>query len=241
MNKIICADYKELSMTAASIVAEQINRKGDSVLGFATGSTPIGTYERLRELYAEGNVDFSRVTAFNLDEYYPLRHDNPQSYYYFMRDKLFGHVNIPPENINIPNGETDDPAKECAEYDKKLAACGGTDLQLLGIGVNGHIGFNEPGDRLSLATCLVDLTRDTIASNRRFFEKEEDVPKQALTMGVGRIMESKHILLLISGKEKAPIAKAVVSGFVSTLVPASLLNLHNNVTVIMDRDAAGGY
>jgi len=236
MKKIICADYAEMSMTAAYIVAEQVRRKPESVIGFATGSTPIGTYERLRDLYECGYVDFSQATTFNLDEYYPIKRDNDQSYYYFMRENLFKHVNFSPANINIPNGECADPAEECVEYEKKLIAVGGTDLQVLGIGKNGHIGFNEPDAKLSLTTCLVDLTQDTIDANSRFFATPEDVPKQAITMGMGGIFSSKHILLLINGKTKAPIVKALFSDFVSTQVPASLLNLHNNVTVILDRE-----
>ena len=238
MKKIICADYAEMSATAAYITADQIRRKPCGVIGFATGSTPEGMYGRLCEMYQNGGVDFSGVTAFNLDEYYPIRRDNGQSYYFFMWEKLFKHVNIKLENINIPDGECTDPAKECAEYDKKLATMGGTDLQILGIGRTGHIGFNEPGETLSLATALVALTQDTIDANARFFDRAEDVPKQALTMGMGGIFASRHILLLISGEGKARAVKEIFSGNVTTRNPASLLNLHANVTVVMDRDAA---
>jgi len=238
MRKIICKTYEEMSATAAYIVAEQVRTKPQSIIGFATGSTPVGTYKQLRSLYESGYVDFSGVTAFNLDEYYPIKHDNDQSYYYFMRDNLFSHINIKEENLNIPNGECSDPAKECTEYDRKMAAMGGTDLQILGIGNNGHIGFNEPADSLSLATYLVDLTEDTIEVNARFFEKIEDVPRQALTMGMGGVFSSKHILLLINGSKKAPIVKELFSGSITPQVPASLLNLHPNVTVIMDEEAA---
>jgi glucosamine-6-phosphate deaminase len=238
MKKIICKDYAEMSEQAAVIIATQIKNKPESVLGLPTGSTPIGTYNILRKMYDEGEVDFSKVMTFNLDEYYPLARDNSQSYHYYMKENLFGHVNILPDNVNIPNGEAEDPTQECVAYEEKLADVGGTDLQVLGIGRNGHIGFNEPDGELPLATRLVDLTPDTIDANARFFDNEEDVPKQALTMGVGGIFNSKHIVLLISGEGKAEITKELFSGEVSTQNPASLLNLHNNVTVIMDEEAA---
>jgi glucosamine-6-phosphate deaminase len=238
MRKIVCANYEEMSMAAAMIVAEQLQRKPDSVIGFATGSTPLGTYARLRELNAEGAANFAEVTSVNLDEYYPIKRDNDQSYYYFMQQNLFRHVNIAPDRINIPSGECSDPIKECAAYDAKLAALGGTDLQILGIGGNGHIGFNEPSDHLPLATNLVDLTAATIEANARFFASAADVPKQALTMGMEGIFSSKHILLLINGKGKAEAVKQLFSGSVSTTFPASLLHLHGNVTVIMDKEAA---
>lgn len=238
MERIVCADYKEMSAVAAYIIAEQIRGKRDSVIGFATGFTPIGTYERLRELYSCGYVDFSGVTSFNLDEYYPIKRDNKQSYFYFMRENLFRHVNIRPENINIPNGECSDPEKECADYDKKLKSLGGTDLQILGIGNNGHIGFNEPADELPLAANLVELTEDTVKANSRFFESVPDVPTRAITMGMNGIFSSKHILLLISGEKKAKAAKKLFSEGLTTRFPASLLNLHPNVTVITDKGAA---
>ncbi len=238
MKKIICKDYEEMSSIAAFILAEQIRNKPQSVIGFATGSTPVGTYKQLRELYDQGYVDFSEVTAFNLDEYFPIRQDNDQSYYYFMRDNLFNHVNIKPEKLNIPNGEAADPHAECARYDEKMAAYGGTDVQILGIGRTGHIGFNEPDTQLPLATNLVDLTQKTIDDNARFFASADEVPRQALTMGLNGIFTSKHILLLISGEAKAEIVRDLFSGFVTTQNPASLLNLHSNVTVILDKEAA---
>ena len=237
MKKIICESYKEMSAAAALIIAQQINAKPNSILGLATGSTPIGTYQRLVELYKDKYVDFSGVTSFNLDEYYPIKRDNPQSYYYFMKDNLFNHVNIAEQNINIPNGECGNPAVECAAYDEKLVKMGGTDLQILGIGNNGHIAFVEPAANLPLSTSVVDLTDDTIEANSRFFDKIEDIPKNALSMGLGGIFGSRHILLLISGKNKAAVAKRLFDGTVTTDVPASLLNLHPNVTVIMDKEA----
>jgi glucosamine-6-phosphate deaminase len=238
MRKIVCANYDEMSMAAATLVAEQLTRKPNSVLGLPTGSTPLGTYKRLRELCAEGEVDFSGVTTFNLDEYYPIKRSNSQSYYYFMYENLFKHVNILPENVNIPNGECADPAKECAAYDAKIAALGGIDLQLLGIGGNGHIGFNEPSDSLPLATNRVDLTPETIEANSRFFASADEVPKQALTTGMGGIFGAKRILLLINGVSKAQAVKDLFSGVVSAKFPASLLHLHGDVTVLLDKDAA---
>ncbi|MCL2072189.1 MAG: glucosamine-6-phosphate deaminase [Oscillospiraceae bacterium] len=230
MKKVICKSYEEMSALAAFTIALQIQSKPDSVIGFATGSTPVGTYKRLIEM----EVDFSKVTAFNLDEYYPIKRDNPQSYCYFMKEKLFSHINIPVGNINIPDGECDEPVKECADYDAKLERLGGTDLQILGIGKNGHIAFVEPAENLPLATGLVDLTDDTIKANSRFFDKPGDVPRQAISMGLRGIFNSRHILLLISGQGKAEVAKKLFAGELSTNVPASLLNLHPNVTVITD-------
>ena len=238
MKKIVCENYEEMSTRAAEIIAEQIKNKPASVLGFATGSTPVGTYEALRKMHEDGEVDFSKVVTFNLDEYYPIKQDNEQSYYWFMQENLFKHVNVLPENVYIPDGEASDPVAECADYDEKMESFGGTDLQVLGIGRNGHVGFNEPADALPLQTNVIDLSQDTIEANSRFFESAEDVPKQALTMGMGGIFGSKHILLLISGEGKAAITKELFSGMVSCQVPASLLNLHPNVTVILDKEAA---
>jgi glucosamine-6-phosphate deaminase len=238
MKRIICKSYEEMSAAAALIIATQVQNKPDSILGLATGSTPVGTYKRLAELYNDGFVDFSGVTTFNLDEYYPIKRDNSQSYYYFMNENLFRHVNIPVGCINIPNGECASPEIECADYDKRLTKAGGTDIQVLGIGNNGHIAFIEPGETLPLSTGVVNLTQDTIQANARFFDKADDVPKQALSMGLGGIFNSKHILLLISGKAKAAIAKKLFDGTVTTQIPATLLNLHPNVTVIMDSEAA---
>jgi glucosamine-6-phosphate deaminase len=238
MKKIICKTYEEMSAVAAFTVALQVQTKPSSVLGLATGSTPVGTYRRLAELYADKFVDFSKVTTFNLDEYYPLNRDNPQSYFYFMKENLFKFINIPADNINIPDGQCTDPAAECKAYDSRLAEYGGTDLQILGIGNNGHIAFIEPGEQLPQSTQVVNLAADTIEANSRFFDNADAVPKQALSMGLSGIFGSKHILLLISGKGKAAIAKKLFNGTVTTQIPASLLNLHPNVTVIMDSDAA---
>ncbi|MCL1903187.1 MAG: glucosamine-6-phosphate deaminase [Oscillospiraceae bacterium] len=236
MKKIVCANYEEMSAVAAYAVASQIRSKPNSVIGLATGSTPVGTYKKLVEMYKDGFVDFSKVTSFNLDEYYPIKHDNDQSYIYFMKDNLFNHVNISAAQINIPDGECSDPAKECADYDARLEKIGGTDLQILGIGNNGHIAFVEPAESLPLATSVVKLTEDTIEANSRFFKTADEVPREALSMGLKGIFSAKHILLLISGKGKAAIAKKLFDGTLSTSVPASLLNLHPNVTVIVTSD-----
>ena len=239
MKRIVCETYEEMSSVAAFTIALQVQTKPDSVIGFATGSTPVGTYQRLAKMHADGFVDFSRVTSFNLDEYYPIKRVNPQSYYYFMKENLFDHINIPADKINIPNGESANAEKECADYDAKLAGFGGTDLQILGIGNNGHIAFVEPAEQLPLGTSVVNLTQDTIEANSRFFDTADEVPKQALSMGLGCIFNSKHILLLISGKNKAEIAKKLFSDkTLSTQIPAGLLKLHPNVTVILDKDAA---
>jgi glucosamine-6-phosphate deaminase len=238
MEKIICADYLEMSGIAADIIAKQIRQKPDSVIGFATGSTPIGTYQRLINLYQSGYLDFAEVTSFNLDEYYPLARDDAQSYYSFMQRNLFEYVNMKPTNINIQNAECVDPNKESIDYDAKIAAAGGIDLQILGIGRNGHIGFIEPNDQLSIATFLADLSADTIDANSRFFKDQEAVPKQALTVGVGALFSSRRIVLLISGEEKAEAVRSLFAGYVSTQMPATLLHLHRDVVAIIDRAAA---
>jgi glucosamine-6-phosphate deaminase len=228
---------------AAFTVALQIQTKPDSVIGFATGSTPLGAYKLLTKMHKEGTVDFSNVASFNLDEYYPIERTHPGSYYRYMKENLFDHVNISPANIYIPNGECDDPAKECADYDVKLNDLGGTDLQILGIGNNGHIAFVEPGEKLPTATSLVNLTDDTIAANSRFFADKAEQPLTAVSMGLGGIFNSRHILLLISGKGKAEIAKKLLfeeAGTITTQIPASLLNLHPNVTVVVDDTVKGG-
>lgn len=224
MRKLICKDYNELSVKAAEIIALQIKNKPDSIIGLATGSTPIGAYQQLIKM----KTDFSKVTTFNLDEYCNLEPTHPQSYHYFMNDNLFNHVNINRENINFPD-------LDCDEYDNRLEALGGTDLQILGIGNNGHIAFIEPGENLPLSTSMVELAKDTITANSRFFEKVEDVPKKAVSMGLRGIFSSKHILLLISGKAKAEIASKLFETpeTLSTQIPASLLKLHPNVTVLL--------
>ena len=237
MEKIVCNDYEEMSRTAADIVAAQLKQKPESVLGLATGSTPVGMYAELVKRHRAGEVDFSQARSFNLDEYYPISKTHPQSYDYYMNDNLFSKVNI--KATRLPNGETDDTGGECAAYDAEIKAAGGIDLQILGIGLNGHIGFNEPAASYSMSTYLVDLTESTLEANSRFFGDGEAQPTSALTMGFGSIFAAKRILLLISGANKAPIVKRLFEDKIHTDVPACLLLLHPNVTVIMDKEAAG--
>lgn len=238
MKKIVCKNYDELSKIAAGIIQEQINAKPDTVLGLATGSTPIGTYKELINRCKQGELDFSNVTTFNLDEYYKIPKDNPQSYHYFMHQNLFNHINIKPQNVNIPNGYAENVDEECDRYEGLIEKAGGVDLQVLGIGSNGHIGFNEPAAELNSETHMTKLTETTVRDNSRFFDNIEDVPKNAITMGIGTIFKAKKIILLISGKNKAEVAQKIFEGKISTDIPATLLQLHSNTTVIIDEDAA---
>lgn len=238
MRVIIVKDYNELSKAAALEIAETINNKMDCVLGLATGSTPEGTYKELINLYNDGKVDFSSVTSFNLDEYKGLPADHPQSYRYFMNKNLFDHININKNNTFVPNGMAADIEAECADYDENVAKHGGIDIQILGIGQNGHIGFNEPSDFLYMNTHLTNLTQNTIDVNSRFFDSKDEVPTQAVTMGLGGIMKAKRILLLANGSNKAQIIGKLVEGKISTNVPASILQVHRDVTVIVDESAA---
>jgi glucosamine-6-phosphate deaminase len=239
MQIFIEKDYSAMSKKAAQIFADEIRKKPNLVLGLATGSTPIGTYEELIRMYNEEGLDFSQVVSFNLDEYYGLTPDDPQSYNYFMFKNFFNSINVQRDNIHIPDGRASDIENFCKEYDRKIESFGGIDLQLLGIGVNGHIGFNEPSDKLIVGTHLTDLTEDTIKANSRFFDSPDQVPTQAITMGIGSIMKAKKIVLLASGKSKAEImAKLVNVDYITTEIPASLLKLHPDVTVIMDEEAA---
>jgi len=234
INVIVVRNYDEMSEVAGKIMAEQIKTKPDSVLGLATGSTPIGTYKYL----VGAGLDFSGIRAFNLDEYYPLAQSNNQSYYHFMNENLFNHVNILKGNFDIPNGEASDPVAECQRYENAIKGLGGIDLQLLGLGNNGHIGFNEPDSHFSKATHHVALDQSTIDANSRLFDSLDDVPKHALTMGIGTIMNARKIVTLISGAGKADIAKAVICGNIDPQVPGSVLQLHQNVTIILDEEAA---
>ena len=236
--KFYCGeDYKAMSRIAANIISAQIIMKPDCVLGLATGSSPEGTYAQLVEWYKKGDLDFSQVTSVNLDEYRGLSGDNDQSYRYFMNTHLFDHVNIDKSRTFVPNGLEPDSEKACREYDAVVEATGGVDLQLLGIGHNGHIGFNEPAKEFCKNTQCVDLTESTIEANKRFFEKEEDVPRQAYTMGIGTIMRAKKILLVASGEGKADIFAKAFTGPITPEVPASILQLHNDVTVVCDKAA----
>ncbi len=230
-------DYEEMSRKAAAVIAAQIIAKPDSVLGLATGSTPIGTYKNLVAAYKAGDLDFSQIKSANLDEYRGLTRDNDQSYYYFMNHNLFQHVNIDPANTNIPDGTNSDAAAECARYEKVIEDLGGVDLQLLGLGHDGHIGFNEPCDHFDKTTHCVDLTEMTIEANKRFFASIDDVPRQAYTMGCGTIMKARKILILVSGADKADILYQVVNGPVTPQVPASILQFHPDVILIADKAA----
>ena len=230
-------DYNDMSRKAANIISAQIILKPDCVLGLATGSTPIGTYQQLIARYQEGDLDFSQVRTANLDEYRGLTRDNDQSYYYFMYHNLFKEVNIDRANTNIPAGTNPDSAAEAARYDQVIRDLGGVDLQLLGMGHNGHIGFNEPGDAFDKGTHCVDLQPSTIEANKRFFASIDDVPKQAYTMGIQTIMSARKILLLVSGAEKAEILHKALCGPITPHVPASVLQLHNDVTVVADEAA----
>ena len=237
MRIIKAKDYDDLSRKAANIISAQVLLKPDCVLGLATGSTPIGTYKQLIEWYEKGDLDFSAAKSVNLDEYRGLTKDNDQSYYYFMYNNLFKHININMENTNVLDGTEPDSEKECSRYENVIEAYGGVDLQLLGLGHNGHIGFNEPDKDFPRTTHCVDLTQSTIEANKRFFASVDDVPKQAYTMGIGTIMKARKILLVVSGADKAQILHDVLCGPVTPEVPASILQLHSDVIVVADEAA----
>ncbi len=238
MEVIIEKNYEALSKLAAQAVVRVLNSKPNAVLGMATGSTPLGLYQELVRLYREGLVDFSRVTTFNLDEYVGLPVTHTQSYHHFMHENFFKHVNVPEHNINIPSGTTDNYPSFCDWYEDRIAECGGIDLQILGIGSDGHIAFNEPTSSLSSRTRLKTLAKQTIDDNARFFEKPEDVPIYAITMGVGTILEARKIVLLASGESKAWAIAQTVEGPVTSMVTASALQMHANVNVFVDEPAA---
>lgn len=237
MKVLKAKDYQELSRKAANVIAAQVIMKPDCVLGLATGSSPIGTYKQLIERYEMGDLDFSGVSTINLDEYKGLTRDNDQSYYYFMYNNLFKHVNIDLARTNIPDGTEPDSEKECARYNKVIADMGGVDLQLLGLGHNGHIGFNEPAEDFATLTHCVDLQESTIEANKRFFASIDDVPRQAYTMGIQTIMQARKVLMVVSGADKADILNQVINGPVTPHVPASILQLHPDVTIVADEAA----
>ena len=237
MRIICCKDYEDVSRKAANIIAAQIYLKPDCVLGLATGSSPVGTYKELIAKYEAGDLDFSQVKTANLDEYVGLPKDHDQSYAYFMRSNLFDHVNIDQANCNIPNGMNPNAEEECARYDAVVGTLGGTDLQLLGLGPNGHIGFNEPCDEFVNGTNKVELTKATIDANQRFFEKREDVPTFAYTMGIGTIMKAKRVLMVVNGEKKAQAVKDCFFGPIKPQAPGSILQLHPDFTLIADEAA----
>jgi glucosamine-6-phosphate deaminase len=241
MNNIhlrIEADYDLMSRKAAEFFADALRGNPGGVYGFATGSTPEGMYKELAAMHTTGAVDLSCITAFNLDEYHPIRKDDDQSYYTFMRRQLFDAAGLEASRTNIPNGEAADPIAECADYEKRIADAGGIDLQILGIGVNGHIGFNEPAESFSDQTNYVPLTEITIQANARFFINADEVPRHAITMGIRSIMMARRIMLLASGESKAAILRDTLKGPITPLVPASVLRLHPDVTIFADKAAA---
>lgn len=238
MKWIFTKDYQILSRRAAALIAAQVSQKPDCVLGLATGSSPLGIYEQLIKWYQADELDFSQVHAANLDEYEGLAADHPQSYAYFMKENLFRHINIDQVNTYIPSGVAPDGDAECTRYDALIRELGGVDLQLLGIGHNGHIGFNEPAEDFPAGTHRVALTVDTIEANARFFSADEVQPDSAYTMGIGTIMAAKSIVLIASGAGKAEIIRDSFFGPVTPKVPASILQFHPNVTVVVDEAAA---
>lgn len=236
--RIYCEkDYNAMSRRAAAVIAAQIVSKPDCVLGLATGSTPVGAYKQLIEWNKQGDLSFAEIHSVNLDEYYGLSPEHDQSYRYFMNTNLFDHVDIHKENTNVPSGLAADPAAECARYEQVVAGLGYADLQLLGLGRNGHIGFNEPCGDFPAATHMVDLTQSTIEANARFFASADDVPKQALTMGVGTIMKARKILVVASGADKADAVWKAFRGPITPEVPASILQFHPDVTLVGDESA----
>lgn len=238
MKVIRAKNVQEAGRHTAAVIAAQIKLKPDCVLGLATGSSPVEAYSCLIEWCKQGDVDFSNVRTVNLDEYVGLEADHDQSYSWFMRQNLFNHVNIDPKNTYIPNGLEKDAEKESARYDAVIHGLGGVDLQLLGIGPNGHIGFNEPGDCFVRGTHCVDLTESTIAANARFFESADMVPKQAYTMGILDIMQAKRVVMVATGKNKAQAIRDAFCGPITPKVPASILQLHPDFTLVVDEDAA---
>lgn len=235
--KFITTDsYERLSELAAEYIAAQVILKPDSVLGLATGSSPVGIYKCLVEKFRKGNIDFSETVSINLDEYVGLDGSHEQSYRYFMQDNLFDHVNFKPENTFVPNGCAKDLDAECREYDARVRRFGGIDLQLLGIGFDGHIGFNEPDDHFTAETHVVDLLPSTIEANSRFFSSVDEVPKQAVTMGMGAIMTAKKVLLIANGRKKKEVLEKALNGKITPQLPASLLQLHRDVTVIFSEE-----
>jgi glucosamine-6-phosphate deaminase len=238
MRMIIEKDYQSISKKAALLVSSQVLFKPDSVLGFATGSTSLGMYLELIKMYKKSEVDFSRALTFNLDEYYKISPENSNSYHYYMEENFFKKVNFNSINNHIPDGMTNDVDKECSSYDNLINQIGGIDLQILGIGSNGHIGFNEPAEKLDIFTHLVKLSEDTIKDNSRFFNSIKEVPKKAISMGIGTILKAKQIILLASGFNKAEAIRKTVNGYINTWCPSSLLQIHSKTILIVDEEAA---
>lgn len=234
----VFGDYEAMSDRAAEIVTGQIRRKPDSVIGFATGSTPLGLYKRLIHNHRERGLDLSKITTFNLDEYVGVPPEHPQSYHYFMWENLFKHVNVNPSKVYIPHGMADDIEYFCEWYEEQIEQVGGIDVQILGIGANGHLAFNEPGSSLGSRTRIKTLTKKTVRDNARFFDNPDNVPKLAMTMGVGTIMDARTLLLLASGKTKAAAIQAALEGPVTGMIPATVVQMHRFAHVVIDGDAA---
>ncbi len=240
MKVIIKSSYEDLSKTAARIVAKVLNAKPNAVLGLSTGTTSLGLYRELIRLHRDEGLDFSQVTTFNVDEYVGLTRHNPQSFCYFIHEHFLKHVNISPQNVYIPAGTTENYLPFCEWYDRRIAECGGIDLQILGIGEDGRIGFNEPCSSLGSRTRVKTLAKQTVEANVRNFDSIEEVPVFAITMGVGTILEARRIVLLANGKPKAPAIAAAVEGPITAMCTASALQLHRETICVLDRDAASG-
>ncbi len=241
MKLFVEKDYDAMSKLAANMVKDEIEKNPSTILGLATGSTPEGMYKELIRLYKEEGLDFSKITTFNLDEYVGIDEEHPNSYHYFMKNQLFDHVNIDMKNTFVPDGKAENPEEFCKQYDKLIEEKGGIDLQILGIGANGHIAFNEPDEELNVGTSIVNLTESTIEANSRFFDSIDEVPKTAMSMGIGSIMKAKKIILMANGKNKAEAIKELLKADkITTKLPASLLLLHHDVTVIVDEEAYNG-
>ncbi|HIW85165.1 MAG TPA: glucosamine-6-phosphate deaminase [Candidatus Eubacterium faecipullorum] len=238
MNVLIYNTEEQIGIAAGNYMCGQVLQKPNSVLGLATGSTPLKPYSQMIELYKKGVVDFSKVTTFNLDEYVNLDVNDKNSYHSFMHENLFDHINIPAENINFLDGNAKDPEEECRRYEEKIKAAGGIDIQLLGIGSNGHIAFNEPADCFQRWSHVVTLKESTVKDNSRFFKSIDEVPTQALTMGIGSIMQAKKILIIAIGENKAKAIKQLIDGNVTPMCPASVLQFHTDVTLMLDKAAA---
>ena len=238
MNIVVCKDYEQMCRQAATVVSARILRKPNVILGFPTGSTPEGMYAQLVRMHREEGIDWREVTTFNLDEYVGLPPEHDQSYRYFMNRQLFDHVNIPKSNTHLLNGCAADLQSECQRYEDAIARAGGIDLQVLGIGRNGHIGFNEPATAFSPMSVCESLTQDTINVNARLFANLSDVPKTAITMGIGSIMRAREILLLANGSNKTQAVKEMITGAVAPRMPASILQFHQSVTILLDQEAA---
>ncbi|MDI9490567.1 MAG: glucosamine-6-phosphate deaminase [Clostridiaceae bacterium] len=238
MRIIVAKDYAEMSKRAADIIASQIRINAHTVLGLATGSTPVGAYEELVRQYNEEGLNFGNVDTFNLDEYIGLGADHPQSYRYFMDEHLLSHINMDADRAHVPDGLAQNPEQECEEYDRLIRDLGGVDLQLLGMGGNGHIGFNEPNDIYTAETHVVNLTESTIKANSIYFNNENEVPRQAITMGFRTIMQAKKVIFVVSGKAKSKVVKEALEGPITPKLPASILQLHHDVIVVLDQDAA---